>query len=67
MGIGKLTRAAGKIGLAVEGLTYLWQAGSALFAAIRGKSSQQPTSEIEQPTADAGQHGAADQDSLDPS
>lgn len=37
MGLGKIARGAGKVGLALEGLGYVWQAGSALYRMIRGK------------------------------
>ncbi len=39
MGLGKITRAAGKIGLAIEVLTYVVRGGKALVSAIRGKRS----------------------------
>ncbi len=39
MGLGKITRGLGKVGLAFEALGYAWSAGGALVKAIRGKRS----------------------------
>jgi hypothetical protein len=39
MGLGKITRGLGKVGLAFEALGYVWSAGGALVKAIRGKRS----------------------------
>jgi|GEM_PF-1072424 hypothetical protein len=39
MGLGKITRGLGKVGLAFEALGYVWSAGGALVKAIRGKQS----------------------------
>lgn len=39
MGLGKITRDAGKAGSAIEALGYLWIAGSALVKLVRGKRS----------------------------
>ena len=39
MGLGKITRGLGKVGLAFEALAYVWSAGGALVKAIRGKRS----------------------------
>lgn len=39
MGLGKITRGLGKVGLAFEALGYVWAAGSALVKAVKGKRS----------------------------
>lgn len=39
MGLGKITRGLGKVGLAFEALGYAWSAGGALVKAIKGKRS----------------------------
>lgn len=39
MGLGKITRGLGKVGLAFEALGYVWSAGGALVRAIKGKRS----------------------------
>ncbi|WP_313333229.1 hypothetical protein [Sphingobium yanoikuyae] len=39
MGLGKITRGLGKVGLAFEALGYVWSAGGALVKAIKGKPS----------------------------
>ena len=39
MGLGKITRGLGKVGLAFEALAYVWSAGGALVKAIRAKRS----------------------------
>ena len=39
MGLGKIARGAGKIGLAIEGLGYIVAAGRALVTAIKGDPS----------------------------
>lgn len=39
MGLGKITRGLGKVGLAFEALGYAWSAGSALVRRVKGKRS----------------------------
>lgn len=39
MGLGKITRGLGKVGLAFEALGYVWSAGSALVKRVKGKRS----------------------------
>lgn len=39
MGLGKITRGLGKVGLAFEALGYVWSAGSALVKHVNGKRS----------------------------
>ncbi|NBB37630.1 hypothetical protein [Sphingobium yanoikuyae] len=39
MGLGKIARGLGKVGLAFEALGYAWSAGGALVKAIKGKRS----------------------------
>jgi hypothetical protein len=39
MGLGKITRGLGKVGLAFEALGYAWSAGSTLLKRMKGKRS----------------------------
>lgn len=39
MGLGKITRGLGRVGLAFEALGYVWSAGSALVKRVKGKRS----------------------------
>lgn len=39
MGLGKITRGLGKVGLAFEAVGYVWSAGSALVKQVKGKRS----------------------------
>lgn len=41
MGIGKIGRGLGKVGLLIEGLTYVWSAGRALTRAVK-RSEERP-------------------------
>ncbi|SES03525.1 hypothetical protein [Sphingobium sp. YR768] len=40
MGLGKIARGAGKVGLLLEGLTHIATAGRALVKAVRGRSEK---------------------------
>ncbi|AYO78304.1 hypothetical protein [Sphingobium yanoikuyae] len=40
MGLGKITRGLGKVGLAFEALGYVWAAGGALVKAVKGASKE---------------------------
>lgn len=41
MGVGRIARGLGKVGLLIEGLTYAWSAGRALVRAVR-RSEERP-------------------------
>lgn len=62
MGLGKIARGAGKVGLALEAAGYIWQAGSALWRMVRGARSKQRADSVGDAQVDPGQHSAADQD-----
>lgn len=48
MGIGKIVRGLGKVGLALEGLGYAVAAGRALVRAVKGRpSNREPTGDAD--------------------
>lgn len=66
MGLGKITRGLGKVGLAFEAVGYVWSAGSALVKQIKGKrSGRNPGDGAGIPDEGAQDHPHSDQPELD--
>ena len=53
MGLGKITRGLGKVGLAFEALGYVWTAGKALASAVRGAPGGRRDDERQEPGGDS--------------
>ena len=63
MGLGKITRGLGKVGLAIEALRIVWIAGKALHGAVRGRRSKQAGEHLDAAPDDSdASHGAQDQE-----
>jgi hypothetical protein len=60
MGLSKLTRGLGKVGLAVEGVAYLAAAGRTLFAALRPRSTDPVADDAGEAHVSASEQRAAD-------
>jgi hypothetical protein len=58
MGIGKIARGVGKVGLLLEGLTYAVAAGKALMQTIKGDPAARRDGESRQDHADDISHGS---------
>lgn len=66
MGLGKITRGLGKVGLAFEALGYVWSAGSALVKHVKGKrSGRNPGDGARVSDDDARDHSQGDQPELE--
>lgn len=60
MGLGKITRGLGKVGLAIEAARYAWIGGKALWEAVRGdpaarRDDMRQDREVDRQRADEGQ------------
>jgi hypothetical protein len=54
MGIGKLTRGAGKAAAAIDVALFLWDRGGALVKAIRGKGAAKEAGKVRDDGSDIG-------------
>lgn len=64
MGLGKITRGLGKVGLAFEALGYVWSAGGALVKQVKGKRSGRNPGEGARVPDDAHDHSQGTQPEL---
>ena len=61
MGLGKITRGLGKVGLAIEAARYAWIGGKALWEAVRGQRSKEEAND----PASGAENQEAEQDAID--